>query len=89
MVAAAFGAEGAGFAALDDEAVAPTALELGAGSKGAVPCWFCCGDAAFSLCVFDEDDGVCPGSMPALLAEAFVFGVRWKIKSSRDLNLSC
>ena len=53
-----------------------TARELGAGSEGAVPCWFCCGDAAFWLCVFDADDGVCPGSMPALFAEAFVVGVR-------------
>jgi hypothetical protein len=85
-----FGVEGAAFAALDDEAVAPTARELGAGSEAAVPCWFC-GDASFSLCVFGEDGEVCPGSTLALLAEAFVFGLRWKSESRSDLwrSVSC
>ena len=71
-------AEGPGFAALD---------ELGAGSDAAVPCWFC-GDAAFSVCVCDEDDGVCAGVTLVLLTEAFVFAVRWKSKSRSDLGRS-
>ena len=85
-----FGVEGAALAALDDEAVAPAARELGAGSDAAVPCWFC-GDAPFSLSAFGEDVEVCPGSTLALLAEAFVFGARWKSKSRSDLwrSVSC
>lgn len=66
--AAAFDLEGAGVAA----------FASGAGSEASVPCWFC-GDASFSLCVFDEDGGVCAGAMLVLLAVTFV--LLWKSKS--------
>src|ERR1700722_16108809 len=63
------------------------AFVVGAGSDAAVPC-LDCGDAAFSLCVCDEDDGVCAGATPVLLAESSVAGVRWKSKSRSDLGRS-
>jgi len=63
--AVAFDVEGARFAA----------VVSGAGSVAAVPCRFCCGGAAVSLCVFDKDDGVCAGVTLVLLAEIFVVGV--------------
>ena len=75
--AVAFDVEGARFAA----------VVSGAGSDAAVPCWDC-GDAAFSLCAFDEDDGVCAGATLVLLAEIFVVGERWKSKSRSD-SVSC
>jgi hypothetical protein len=63
------------------------AFVVGAGSDAAVPCWSC-GDAAFSLWVCDEDDGVCAAATLVLLAEIFVVGVRWKSKSRSDLGRS-
>ena len=75
--AMAFDVNGARFAA----------FVVGAGSDAAVPC-LDCGDAAFSLCVCDEDDGVCAGATPVLLAESSVAGVRWKSKSRSDLGRS-